>query len=168
MGHLGDHPGRHISASTSRGSSQADLLDCSTTSDTPRSPLPGSSSREILDVFGGRTPMSELGQSSNTGSAAGNSNRRCVSVNDIRRAFEKAEQSLQAAAKGLPETSPCHNRMSSLDSTNSDESSIPTPQHCYGSVSSLFSGQTNNMRDHYGSISSLASSTSMISPQVKQ
>ena len=54
---------------------------------------------------------------------------------------------------------------SSLDSTNSDESSIPTPQHCYGSVSSLISGQTN-MRDHYGSISSLASSTSLISPQV--
>ena len=43
MGHLGDHGGRmHISASTSRGSSQADLLDCSTTcSDTPKSPLPG-------------------------------------------------------------------------------------------------------------------------------
>ena len=80
----------------------------------------------------------------------------------------KAEQSLQAAAKGLPEMSPCHNRMSSLDSTNSDESSIPTPQHCYGSVSSLISGQTNNMRDHYGSISSLASSTSLISQQELQ
>ena len=106
------------------------------------------------------------GVPSAAGSTSG-SNRRCVSVNDIRRAFEKAEQSLQAAAKGLPyEMSPCHNRMSSLDSTNSDESSIPTPQHCYGSVSSLISGQTNNMRDHYGSISSLASSTSLISPQV--
>merc|ERR1712223_1458090 len=174
MGHLGDHPGRHISASTSRGSSQADLLECSTSSDTPKSPLPfmasqGSSSRELLDVFGGRTPMSEIGgqNESHNGSAAG-SNRRCVSVNDIRRAFEKAEQSLQAAAKGLPEMSPCHNRMSSLDSTNSDESSIPTPQHCYGSVSSLISGQTNNMRDHYGSISSLASSTSLISQQELQ
>jgi len=113
--------------------------------------------------------MSEMGgqTESHNGSAAG-SNRRCVSVNDIRRAFEKAEQSLQAAAKGLPEMSPCHNRMSSLDSTNSDESSIPTPQHCYGSVSSLFSGQTNNMRDHYGSISSLASSTSLISQQELQ
>ena len=100
-------------------------------------------------------------------SANGNGGRRCVSVNDIRRAFEKAEQSLQqAAAKGYSGMSPCHNRMSSLDSTNSDESSIPTPQHCYGSVSSLISGQTN-MRDHYGSISSLASSTSLISPQVR-
>ena len=101
-------------------------------------------------------------------SANGNGGRRCVSVNDIRRAFEKAEQSLQqAAAKGYSGMSPCHNRMSSLDSTNSDESSIPTPQHCYGSVSSLISGQTN-MRDHYGSISSLASSTSLISPQVRE
>ena len=132
--------------------------------------IAGSSSREILDVFGGRTPMSETGSFQQTGShngSAAESNRRCVSVNDIRRAFEKAEQSLQAAAKGLPEMSPCHNRMSSLDSTNSDESSIPTPQHCYGSVSSLISGRDgNNMRDHYGSISSLASSTSIISSQV--
>merc|ERR550525_943048 len=150
MGHLGDHGGIHrngngISASTSRGSSQADLLDCSTTSDTPKSPLPGcSSSRELLEVFGGRTPMSENQISNGAGSASGSSGRRCVSVNDIRRAFEKAEQSLQAAAaKGYSGMSPCHNRMSSLDSTNSDESSIPTPQHCYGSVSSLISGQTN-------------------------
>ena len=64
MGHLGDHGGRGngISASTSRGSSQADLLECSTTSDTPKSPLPGSSSRELLEVFGGmggRTPSSD-------------------------------------------------------------------------------------------------------------
>ena len=110
--------------------------------------------------------MSEVGHPTSTGGSTNGSNRRCVSVNDIRRAFEKAEQSLQAAAKGLPEMSPCHNRMSSLDSTNSDESSIPTPQHCYGSVSSLIGGQNNNMRDHYGSISSLASSTSLISPQV--
>jgi hypothetical protein len=168
MGHLGDHPGRHISASTSRGSSQADLLDCSTTSNTPKSPLPGSSSRELLDVFSNSRTEVPTGVPSAAGSTSG-SNRRCVSVNDIRRAFEKAEQSLQAAAKGLPyEMSPCHNRMSSLDSTNSDESSIPTPQHCYGSVSSLISGQTNNMRDHYGSISSLASSTSLISPQELQ
>merc|ERR550525_498799 len=177
MGHLGDHGGIHrngngISASTSRGSSQADLLECSTTSDTPKSPLPGSSSRELLEVFGGRTPSSDanstLGSTTGVASANGNGGRRCVSVNDIRRAFEKAEQSLQqAAAKGYSGMSPCHNRMSSLDSTNSDESSIPTPQHCYGSVSSLISGQTN-MRDHYGSISSLASSTSLISPQELQ
>mgnify|MGYP001352618167 FL=1 len=170
IGHLGDlDRNRVISASTSRGSSQADLLDCSTTSDTPKSPLPGcSSSRELLEVFGGRTPMSENQISNGAGSASGSSGRRCVSVNDIRRAFEKAEQSLQAAAKGLPEMSPCHNRMSSLDSTNSDESSIPTPHYpLYGSVSSLISGHTeNNMRNHYGSISSIASSTSRISDEV--
>merc|ERR1711902_25444 len=127
---------------------------------------------ELLEVFGGRTPSSDanrtLGSTTGVASANGNGGRRCVSVNDIRRAFEKAEQSLQqAAAKGYSGMSPCHNRMSSLDSTNSDESSIPTPQHCYGSVSSLISGQTN-MRDHYGSISSLASSTSLISPQELQ
>ena len=111
---------------------------------------------------------STLGSATGVASANGNGGRRCVSVNDIRRAFEKAEQSLQqAAAKGYSGMSPCHNRMSSLDSTNSDESSIPTPQQCWGgSVSSLIGGQTN-MRDHYGSISSLASSTSLISPQVK-
>ena len=170
IGHLGDlDRNRVISASTSRGSSQADLLDCSTTSDTPKSPLPGcSSSRELLEVFGGRTPMSENQISNGAGSASGSSGRRCVSVNDIRRAFEKAEQSLQAAAKGLPEMSPCHNRMSSLDSTNSDESSIPTPHYpLYGSVSSLISGHTeSNMRNHYGSISSIASSTSRISDEV--
>jgi hypothetical protein len=101
-------------------------------------------------------------------------NRRCVSVNDIRRAFEKAEQSLSESVKGgagavglggLFGLSPSHHRMSSLDSTTSDESSIPTPHNCYGSVSSLISGQTN-LKDHYGSITSLASSTSLISPQV--
>merc|ERR1712088_921631 len=59
-----------------------------------------------------------------------------------------------------------HNRMSSLDSTTSEESSIPTP-HFHGSVSSLTSGH-GGLKDHYGSITSLASSTSMISPQELQ
>ena len=60
-----------------------------------------------------------------------------------------------------------HARMSSLDSsTSSEESSLPTP-HFHGSVSSLASGQGGDrLRDHYGSITSLASSTSMISPHV--
>jgi hypothetical protein len=63
--------------------------------------------------------------------------------------------------------------MSSLDSTASDESSsIPPTPHYYGSVSSLLSGighggGNNNLKDHYGSITSLASSTSLISPQVE-
>ena len=51
MGHLGDHPGRHISASTSRGSSQADLLECSTSSDTPKSPFPGRNLRTHIFFF---------------------------------------------------------------------------------------------------------------------
>ena len=113
------------------------------------------------------------------GSVRGEASRRCVSVNDIRRAFEKAEQSLASSVKGGPGSgsgssgagsgiSPSHNRMSSLDSTASDESSIPTPSgshNYYGSVSSLVSGR-ENLKDHYGSITSLASSTSLISPQV--
>ncbi len=66
--------------------------------------------------------------------------------------------------------------MSSLDSTASDESSsIPPTPHYYGSVSSLLSGHhgsggggcASNLKDHYGSITSLASSTSLISPQAR-
>ena len=99
-----------------------------------------------------------------------------MSVNDIRRAFEKAEQSLSqgGSGQGTPKrhtmsSSGGHNRMSSLDSTtSSEESSIPTP-HFHGSVSSLASGHGGDrLKDHYGSITSLASSTSMISPQVRE
>ena len=99
-------------------------------------------------------------------------NRRAVSVNDIRRAFEKAEQSLSTSGTSGPKrsglsTPSSHNRMSSLDSTtSSEESSIPTP-HFHGSVTSLASGHGGDrLKDHYGSITSLASSTSVISPQV--
>ena len=100
-------------------------------------------------------------------------------MNDIRRAFEKAEQSLSHGSggsgtgtpkrSGLGVSSSGHNRMSSLDSTtSSEESSIPTP-HFHGSVSSLASGHGGDrLKDHYGSITSLASSTSMISPQVSR
>jgi len=155
IGNLGDNNRLILNSnSTSQSSSQADLLDSnSVTSDTPKSPLPSSSSREILDVFSNRN------------------NRRAVSVNDIRRAFEKAEQSLSNS--GTPKrsglsTPSSHNRMSSLDSTTSEESSIPTP-HFHGSVSSLTSGHGGDrLKDHYGSITSLASSTSMISPQELQ
>ncbi len=149
------------------------------------------------------------GGSESAGAAAagggGKDERRCVSVNDIRRAFEKAEQSLsqsmaasasECGSNGSPSltpqskaaggkagssssssgggggfpSAPSHHRMSSMDSTASDESSIPagTP-HYYGSVSSLLSGHAGGgggLKDHYGSISSLASSTSLISPNV--
>jgi hypothetical protein len=66
--------------------------------------------------------------------------------------------------------------MSSLDSTTSEESAgvacvTPGSHGFYGSVSSLLSGHAGsgaNLKDHYGSISSLASSTSLISPQVRE
>merc|ERR1712037_20682 len=100
IGNLGDERRLLLNSnSISQSSSQADLLDSnSVTSDTPKSPLPSSSSREILDVFSNRN------------------NRRAVSVNDIRRAFEKAEQSLSNS--GTPKrlglaTPSSHNRMSS-------------------------------------------------------
>eukprot|EP00096_Caligus_rogercresseyi_P011894 TRINITY_DN482_c0_g3_i1.p1 TRINITY_DN482_c0_g3~~TRINITY_DN482_c0_g3_i1.p1 ORF type:complete len:855 (-),score=313.98 TRINITY_DN482_c0_g3_i1:70-2634(-) len=98
--------------------------------------------------------------------------RRAESVSDIWRALEKAEASLLSSNNNSSNSSsnvsaPNHNRMSSIDSTASEESSIPTTPHLYGSVSSLVSGQSN-LKDHYGSITSLASSTSLISPQELQ
>ena len=55
IGNLGDAGRLLLSGCTSHSSSQADLLDSnSVTSDTPKSPLPSSSSREILDVFSNR------------------------------------------------------------------------------------------------------------------
>ena len=119
IGNLGDHGGRHHhhggqdrlgvpgllpdSSVTSRGSSQADLLECSaslasTDSHGPKSPLlPGS--RELLEVFGVVKPNQGGGGPSMSGgvpagvhppvseagsSGSGTSGRRCVSVNDIR------------------------------------------------------------------------------------
>ena len=188
IGNLGDSSRLLLSGCTSQSSSQADLLDTnSVASDTPKSPLPSSSSREILDVFSNRYYLSRvfIHRDHNDSlrleplscSSFCRNNRRAVSVNDIRRAFEKAEQSLSHS--GAPSSSSSrhpgmpgavtgsHARMSSLDSsTSSEESSLPTP-HFHGSVSSLASGQGGDrLRDHYGSITSLASSTSMISPHV--
>lgn len=102
--------------------------------------------------------------------------KRSVSVNDIRRAFEKAETAVNPYGRDdnspsakkdptnltLPSTS-AHFRVSSFDSTTSEESSATTPAGIYGSVNSLVSSAP---RDPYGSITSLASSTSLISPQV--
>ncbi len=213
MGHLGDREHRAntvLSSSTnSRGSSQADLLSdagCSASQHgdpamnlaDPRlkSPQPAgaaSASSPMSTSF--RSGVEGCSSSSAISMGKDDPNRRCVSVHDIRRAFEKAEQSLSqsiaassdcgsggspasgpalkvgkagssSSSSGGFGSAPSHNRMSSLDSTTSDESSIPTP-HYYGSVSSLLSGQANNVKDHYGSISSLASSTSLISPQVR-
>ncbi len=211
------------SSTNSQGSSQADLLSeagCGSSQNGDTMLLSGSAlmmggSSSVASGTGtplkspalhrsittGPSPSSSASFNSASGEGTSGSGargkeepgRRCVSVNDIRRAFEKAEQSLSqsmAASSdcGSPSSTPAghskvlgktgssssssgglsmpsHNRMSSLDSTTSEESSIPTP-HYYGSVSSLLSGQSNNLKDHYGSISSLASSTSLISPHV--
>jgi hypothetical protein len=168
IGNLGERNAMILSNSTSRGSSQADLL---MDTETPlKSPLLPSSSSSMHGGTQPKTPATGEAKSAGDGDA----NRRCVSVNDIRRAFEKAEASLSSSLSRCSKAStssssgaPSHNRMSSLDSTASDESSIPTP-HYYGSVSSLLGGQNNSLKDHYGSISSLASSTSLISPQELQ
>jgi len=152
-----------------------------------------------------------------------NSTKRSISVNDIRRAFEKATESApedRSTTDGTPagdtfntsntnsgacsspysggsnisnsnssnglntgpaSTTPnsndgklgstvgglnlpsAHFRVSSFDSTTSEESSATTPAGMYGSSNSLVSSAP---RDPYGSITSLASSTSLISPQV--
>ena len=61
IGNLGDSSRLLLSGCTSQSSSQADLLDTnSVASDTPKSPLPSSSSREILDVFSNRYFMSRV------------------------------------------------------------------------------------------------------------
>lgn len=77
-------------------------------------------------------------------------NRRSVSVNDIRKAFEKAEMALANSGRKVN-----HARVSSLDSTASEDSYTPH----YGSVGNLH-------REQFGSVTSIASSTSLISPQV--
>ena len=160
IGLLGNNASNHSALMSSSGSSQADLLETKSTSSVLMEAYNATQSQGCSSV-GSKDESDPSG------------NRRCVSVNDIRRAFEKAEASLAHSMSRCSKSSnssvnggvaPCHNRMSSLDSTTSDESSIPTP-HYYGSVSSLLSGQTN-LKDHYGSITSLASSTSLISPQV--
>ena len=61
IGNLGDSSRLLLSGCTSQSSSQADLLDTnSVASDTPKSPLPSSSSREILDVFSNRYYLSRV------------------------------------------------------------------------------------------------------------
>jgi len=79
-------------------------------------------------------------------------NRRSVSVNDIRKAFEKAEMALANSGRKVN-----HARVSSLDSTASEDSFTPH----YGSVGNLH-------REQFGSVTSIASSTSLISPQELQ
>ena len=120
IGNLGERQNVILSNSTSRGSSQADLLTDAETSLIHKSPLllpqPSSSSASsskpgsvtgvgVSNVGGsaggaGGGVGSAGGAGTKPGSAGGSdASRRCVSVNDIRRAFEKAEASLSNSLK---------------------------------------------------------------------
>ena len=120
IGNLGERQNVILSNSTSRGSSQADLLTDAETSLINKGPLllqqPSSSSASsskpgsvtgvgVSSVGGGAGAAgggvsSAGGAGTKPGSAGGSdASRRCVSVNDIRRAFEKAEASLSNSLK---------------------------------------------------------------------
>jgi len=170
MGHLGGDRLLH-SGSTSRGSSQADLLEASAGVSGTQTPASTASICFINSSSStGNTPVKSPLMPARVAAKAATASQH---VQDIRRAFEKAEQSLSSAmtstAGGAASSAPGHHRMSSLDSTTSEESGCMLVASApYGSVSSLLSGHagSSNLKDHYGSISSLASSTSLISPQV--
>jgi hypothetical protein len=103
---------------------------------------------DLLSVLtGGRG--SQMRRQRSKDSVLGDS-RRSVSVNDIRKAFEKAEMALANSGRKVN-----HARVSSLDSTASEDSFTPH----YGSVGNLH-------HEQFGSVTSIASSTSLISPQV--
>ncbi|XP_063875652.1 serine/arginine repetitive matrix protein 2-like isoform X2 [Scylla paramamosain] len=114
---------------------------------TPETSLSRTSSKEVLDAFS--RPRANIGISFPRVGAS-----TTPKIDDIMRAFERHDM----RKRGGIGAGSSHPRMSSLDSTNSDEGLIGAH---YGSVTSLASGQ----RDQYGSITSLASSTSLISPQ---
>ncbi|ROT74504.1 hypothetical protein C7M84_006981, partial [Penaeus vannamei] len=129
-------------SSSNSSSASEDLLD------TPEA-LSRTASKEVLDAFS--RPKASVAGVSLQRSGASNTPKMA----DIMRAFERHD----LGKRGAPSSGASHPRMSSLDSTNSDDGSMGAH---YGSVTSLASGQ----RDQYGSITSLASSTSLISPQV--
>ncbi|XP_037081647.1 splicing factor, arginine/serine-rich 19-like [Pollicipes pollicipes] len=83
--------------------------------------------------------------------------RHVLSVSDLRRAFERWD----GRPHGAPASSG-HARMSSLDSTFSEDG----PGLLLSGGGSMAS--PTSTRDHYGSITSLASSTSLISPHELQ
>ncbi|KAK8738249.1 hypothetical protein OTU49_004129 [Cherax quadricarinatus] len=114
---------------------------------TPEASLSRTASKEVLDAFS--RPRASIGVSIPRPGAS-----NTPKMADIMRAFERHDLS----KRGPPGGGSSHPRMSSIDSTTSEDGSMGAH---YGSVSSLASGQ----RDQYGSITSLASSTSLISPQ---
>lgn len=141
----------HTDSKESSASSE-DFMSCSSKQETPPTLSPKESPNS-----------SSMGKIPTVSSRNVNS-RRSVSVNDIRKAFEKAEMSLSGKPKhslmnGNGHLIPSHARVSSLDSTTSEDSCAPTPTH-YGSITNLQKEQ------QFGSITSLASSTSLISQQV--
>ena len=75
--------------------------------------------------------------------------RHALSVSDLRRAFERWDGRPHSGTSG-------HARMSSLDSSASED----------GHLGGGSTASPTTARDHYGSITSLASSTSLISPHV--
>ena len=121
IGNLGERQNAILSNSTSRGSSQADLLTDAETSLINKGPhllpqpssssasssKPGSVTGVGVSNVGGSAGAagggvgSAGGAGTKPGSAGGggDASRRCVSVNDIRRAFEKAEASLSNSLK---------------------------------------------------------------------
>lgn len=114
---------------------------------TPEDSLSRTGSKEVLDAFS--RPKATIGISIPRSGAS-----NTPKMSDIMRAFERHD----LGKRGNLGNGTSHPRMSSLDSTTSDDGSQGAH---YGSVTSLASGQ----RDQYGSITSLASSTSLISPQ---
>lgn len=91
--------------------------------------------------------------------------QKSISVNSIKKVFEKVDTFSVSNGRlknnGLTvNTSIQHPRVSSIDSTTSDDSYIPMPNTPFGSISNLQKEQ------QFGSITSLASSTSLISQQV--
>lgn len=114
---------------------------------TPETSLSRTASKEVLDAFS--RPRANIGVSLPRAGASST-----PKMADIMRAFERHDLGKRGPMSG----GSSHLRMSSMDSTNSDEGLMGAH---YGSVTSLASGQ----RDQYGSITSLASSTSLISPQ---
>ncbi|RZF43896.1 hypothetical protein LSTR_LSTR007232 [Laodelphax striatellus] len=128
--------------------------------------IPNEKSRQKEAGDKEKEAMNGGGKAVASSSARVASNRRSVSVNDIRKAFEKADLSVnkQSVKSAMNGGGPGHShaRVSSLDSTASEDSScVQTPTH-FGSITNLQKEQ------QFGSITSLASSTSLISQQELQ
>lgn len=144
---------------------------------TPPVPLGDSKPTSSSSLSAMVDPIENISPAS--ASSASSSRSRAVGVLDIRQAFERVKEELMESADaedyiqmygnskphGIFNVSGHHHfqhvRMSSLDSMTSEDGSIPFGMFGVG-MGQAFGG----VRDNYGSITSLASSTSLISPQV--